>query len=62
MTLDETADLISVDLPGWQRDQNLLFLRGVHRTLRDGGVWASPLLGMVFHKTAQGFELRLDSQ
>jgi len=61
MTLEETADFISQDLPKYQRDLNLEFLEQVHQTLKDDGVWAYPMAGMVFKKTEGGFELLLDS-
>ena len=61
MTLDETADFISPELPKWQRDANLAFLKQVHESLNDGGIWASPALEMIFEKTEDGFKLKLDS-
>ena len=57
MTLDETADFISEGLESWQRDENLKFLKNVHITLANNGVWGSPSMGLAFKRTDEGFEL-----
>lgn len=62
MTLDEVLDFISQDLAPWQRDANMAFLRRVHTALHEGGVWVYPERMLVFTKTADGFDLMLDSE
>jgi len=57
MTLDETADYISVDLPKWQRDANYEFVLKTYDTITLGGCWIYPSWGLIFRKTEEGFEL-----
>jgi hypothetical protein len=57
MTLDETADFISVGLPGWQRDTNRAWLEDIHELLNDGGIWDCPALELLFQKIPEGFEI-----
>ena len=61
MNLNEIADLISEDLPKWQRTANYEWLLKVHSSLKVGGVWAYPAWEMVFTKTEDGFKPMLDS-
>lgn len=56
MTLEEVAASFSEDLPEWQREANLSWLKNVHRTLKEGGTWASPNLERIFTKRGDGFE------
>ena len=55
MTIEETAETFSGGLPEWQKQANLDWLRGIHATLKDGGVWGSPELGTIYMKRGDGF-------
>jgi hypothetical protein len=56
MTLEEIADEISEDLPAWQREINFAWLKQVHTTLNEGGVWGFPEQERIFVKKGEGFE------
>lgn len=62
LTLEELADKISVGLPDWQRDANLQFLRSLHTSLKEDGVWMSPALGSIYTKAGDGFKLVADER
>ena len=59
MTINELADYINEN--GHVTDQreraaNRAFLVGIHRQLKDGGVWLFPAAGESYVKTGEGFE------
>lgn len=55
MTIEEVAETFSEELPEWQKQANLDWLRKVHASLKDGGVWVSPELGTIYTKQGNGF-------
>jgi hypothetical protein len=55
MTIEETAETFSKEIPEWQKQANLDWLRGIHAMLKDDGVWASPELGTIYMKRGDGF-------
>lgn len=55
MSIEATAETFSEGIPEWQKQANISWLRGIHATLKDGGVWGSPALGTVFTKRGDGF-------
>jgi hypothetical protein len=58
MTIEAVAETFSEGIPEWQKQANLNWLRMVHATLKDGGVWGSPALGTVYTKRGDGFILK----
>ena len=55
MTIEETVETFSKEIPEWQKQIKLDCLRGVHALLKDDGVWASPELGIIYMKRGDGF-------
>lgn len=61
MTIEETVETFSEGLPEWQKQVNLDWLRKLHASLKDGGVWVSPELGTIYIKRDNGFVLLMAS-
>ncbi len=57
LTIEEVAASFSEDLPEWQVNANLNWLRSLHALMSDGGVWGSPNLGTVYQKKGDGWIL-----
>lgn len=57
MTIEEVTKTFSSDLPDWQQESNLVWLRRVHELLKEGGVWTSPTLGVIYSRKGDGFIL-----
>ena len=55
MTIEATAETFSEGLPEWKKKVNLDWLRKIHASLNNGGVWISPALGTVYTKQGDGF-------
>ncbi len=55
-TIEETAASFGEDLEPWQHEINVAWLRQVHATLQEGGVWGSPELERAWIKRGEGFE------
>ena len=60
LTLEEVNALISINLPDWQKEANMTWLRGVHARLNEGGVWVSPLLQVMYSRHGDGFVLEAE--
>lgn len=57
LTIEQVAASFSEDLPEWQVNANLNWLRNLHGLMSDGGVWGSPNLGTVYQKQGDGWIL-----
>lgn len=57
LTIEEVAASFSEDIPEWQQNANLSWLRNLHSLMSDGGVWGSPDLGTIYQKSGDGFVL-----
>ena len=55
MTIEAIVETFSKRLPKWKKKANIDWLRTVHASLNDGGVWVSPALGTVYTKRGDGF-------
>lgn len=55
MTIEEVVETFSEGLPEWQKQVNLDWLRRLHASLKDEGVWMSPELGTIYIKRDNGF-------
>ncbi len=60
LSIEEVAASFSKDLPDWQAQANLAWLKGLHSMMAEGAVWGSPALGTIYHKRGDGFVLALD--
>jgi len=60
LSIEEVATSFSSDLPDWQAEANLKWLKGLHSMMKEGAVWGSPNLGTIYHKRGDGFVLDLD--
>jgi len=60
MSIEQVAGTFSDDLPDWQYQINLAWLRSLHSLMANGGVWASPALGTIYRKRGDGFIRELD--
>ena len=60
LSIEEVAASFSDDLPDWQAQANLKWLKGLHSMMREGAVWGSPNLGTIYHKRGDGFVLDMD--
>ena len=57
LTIEEVAASFSEDIPEWQQNANLNWLRNLHSLMKDGGVWGSPNLGSIYQKKGDGWVL-----
>ena len=57
LTIEEVAASFSQDIPEWQGNANLNWLRKLHALMSEGGVWGSPNLGTVYQKKGDGWIL-----
>jgi len=57
LTTEQVAATFSQDIPEWQVNANLLWLRNMHSLMAEGGVWGSPGLGTVYQKKGDGWVL-----
>jgi len=60
LSIEEVAASFSDDLPAWQAEANLNWLKGLHSMMNEGAVWGSPHLGTIYHKRGDGFVLDMD--
>lgn len=57
LTIEQVAASFSEDIPEWQANANLNWLRNLYSLMKDGGVWGSPGLGTVYQKQGDGWIL-----
>ena len=55
MSHEELNDIVSDGLPSWQARYNETFIRSVHASLKDGGVWGWPAGQRAFQRRGDGW-------
>lgn len=57
LTIEEVVDSFSQGLPMEQRNANFDFVAQLHQRLKEGGIWMSPALGIMYKRVGDGFEI-----